>query len=173
MTTPILQFSVVDFCMVKQLLTDQETGFDRLVTTWASKAALQQRKGRAGRVSEGRCYRLVKRELFRKYCPNYSVPEMQVSTHTHSLLLSLSHSLTHSLQRRSIEHPVLKTKKLNMGEPSAILSLALQPPSRIDIEKAVTNLKEVSERDQYCVCVCVCVWKHCHFPPCVFVCVCV
>ncbi|CAI8037466.1 ATP-dependent RNA helicase TDRD9, partial [Geodia barretti] len=25
---------VVDFCMVKQLLTDQETGFDRLVTTW-------------------------------------------------------------------------------------------------------------------------------------------
>ena len=70
---------VVDFCMVKQLLTDQETGFDRLVTTWASKAALKQRRGRAGRVAEGRCYRLITREFFRKYCPAYSIPEMQVS----------------------------------------------------------------------------------------------
>ena len=47
------------------------------------------------------------------------------------------------LQRRSIEHPVLKTKKLDMGEPCQILSLALQPPSLVDIEKSVTNLKEV------------------------------
>ncbi|CAI8037467.1 ATP-dependent RNA helicase TDRD9 [Geodia barretti] len=120
-TVPDIKY-VVDFCMVKQLLTDQETGFDRLVTTWASKAALKQRKGRAGRVSAGRCYRLIKREFFRKYCPNYSVPEMQ---------------------RRSIEHPVLKTKKLDMGEPTQILSLALQPPSKVDVEKAVTNLKEL------------------------------
>lgn len=64
--------------MVKQMLTDTETGFDRLVTTWASKAALKQRLGRAGRVSEGRCYRLIKREFYRKYCPAYTVPEMQV-----------------------------------------------------------------------------------------------
>ena len=90
---------VVDFCMVKQLLTDQETGFDRLVTTWASKAALKQRKGRAGRVSAGRCYRLIKREFFRKYCPNYSVPEMQVRgrgrgvgwSETHSTAPSITH----------------------------------------------------------------------------------
>jgi ATP-dependent RNA helicase TDRD9 len=47
------------------------------------------------------------------------------------------------VQRRSIEHPVLKTKKLDMGEPTQILSLALQPPSKVDVEKAVTNLKEL------------------------------
>ena len=70
--------AVIDFSMVKQMTTDPETGFDRLVTTWASKAALKQRMGRAGRVSEGRCYRLIKREFYRKYCPTYTVPEMQV-----------------------------------------------------------------------------------------------
>ena len=58
-----------------------------------------------------------------------------------SLLSPLS--LSSSTQRRSIEHPVLKTKKLALGEPKEILSLALQPPSILDIEKAITNLKEV------------------------------
>ena len=72
--------AVIDFCMVKQMTTDPETGFDRLVTIWASKAALKQRMGRAGRVSEGRCYRLIRREFYRKYCPTYTVPEMQVMT---------------------------------------------------------------------------------------------
>ena len=47
---------------------------------------------------------------------------------------------------------MLKTKKLDMDEPAKILSLALQPPSRIDVEKAVTNLKEVR----------VCVYHHCN-----------
>ena len=75
---PISLPPVIDFCMVKQMVTDSETGFDRLVTTWASKASLKQRKGRAGRVSEGRCYRLLKKEFHRKHCPTYTVPEMQV-----------------------------------------------------------------------------------------------
>ena len=50
-----------------------------------------------------------------------------------------------SLQRTSLENLVLKAKKLqDLGEPRAILSLALNPPNLGGIERAVIHLKEVS-----------------------------
>ena len=67
-----------------------------------------------------------------------------------SLSLSLSLSLSPHYQRRSIEHPILKTKKLDLGEPQAILSLALQPPSLTEIEKSVTRLKELGALTTTC-----------------------
>lgn len=70
--------TVIDFCLVKQLMCDWETNFCSLRTVWASHASLTQRQGRAGRVSNGRCYRLITREFLRKI-PTYSIPEMQVS----------------------------------------------------------------------------------------------
>ena len=69
---------VIDFCLVKQLMCDWETNFCSLRTMWASHASLTQRQGRAGRVSNGRCYRLITRQFLRKI-PTYSIPEMQVS----------------------------------------------------------------------------------------------
>lgn len=70
--------AVIDFCLVKQLMCDWETNFCSLRTVWTSHASLTQRQGRAGRVSNGRCYRLITREFLRKI-PTYSIPEMQVS----------------------------------------------------------------------------------------------
>ena len=67
-----------------------------------------------------------------------------------SFSLSLSLSLSPHYQRRSIEHPILKTKKLDLGEPQAILSLALQPPSLTEIEKSVTRLKELGALTTTC-----------------------
>ena len=71
--------TVIDFCLVKQLSCDWETNFCTLRTEWASLASLTQRQGRAGRVSNGRCYRLISREFLSKHIISYSVPEMQVS----------------------------------------------------------------------------------------------
>ena len=52
---------------------------------------------------------------------------------------------TSDLQRTSLENLVLKAKKLqDLGEPRAILSLALNPPNLAGIERAVIHLKEVS-----------------------------
>ena len=70
---------MIDFCLVKQLSCDWETNFCTLRTEWASLASLTQRQGRAGRVSNGRCYRLISREFLSKHILSYSIPEMQVS----------------------------------------------------------------------------------------------
>jgi len=120
-TVPDIKY-VIDFCLVKHMTYDQESNYTCLQTVWASKASLTQRKGRAGRVSAGRCYRLITRDFFRRYIPEYSVPEML---------------------RTSLESSVLKAKQLGMGEPRAVLSHALEPPNLTDIERAILNLKEV------------------------------
>ena len=65
-------------CLVKQMMCDWHTKYCCLETVWASRASLEQRKGRAGRVSTGRCYRLITKDFHRNHIPAYSKPEMQV-----------------------------------------------------------------------------------------------
>ena len=52
-------FLVIDFCLVKHLVTDPHTNFQCLELKWASKVNCEQRAGRTGRVMDGRVYRLV------------------------------------------------------------------------------------------------------------------
>lgn len=47
------------------------------------------------------------------------------------------------LQRCPLGTTVLKIKKLDMGEPKALLATALSPPSVRDIERTILQLKEV------------------------------
>lgn len=45
--------------------------------------------------------------------------------------------------RSPLENIVLKAKLLDLGSPHRILSLALDPPKLVDIEKTVLILKEI------------------------------
>lgn len=56
--------AVIDFCLTKNLVTDQNTGFTSLKLEYASKHNCIQRAGRAGRVMNGRVYRLVSRHYY-------------------------------------------------------------------------------------------------------------
>jgi hypothetical protein len=47
-----------------------------LVEDWASRAALKQRRGRAGRVRPGLCFGLYTRKRFEQQMRSYEVPEM-------------------------------------------------------------------------------------------------
>lgn len=58
-------FPVIDFCLTKQLITDPGTNFQCLELTWASKANLEQRSGRAGRLMDGRAYRLISESFYK------------------------------------------------------------------------------------------------------------
>ena len=68
---------MVDFCLIKELMLDRSTNYQSLKLTWASKASLTQRKGRAGRVSDGRYYRLITQQFYIGL-NNFSDPEIKV-----------------------------------------------------------------------------------------------
>uniref|UniRef100_A0AAQ5X687 ATP-dependent RNA helicase TDRD9 n=1 Tax=Amphiprion ocellaris TaxID=80972 RepID=A0AAQ5X687_AMPOC len=120
-TVPDVKY-VIDFCLVRHLVCDQETNYQSLRLTWASKTNCNQRRGRAGRVSKGYCYRLVTKEFWRNEMPDHMIPEM--------LLAPLATIL-------------LKVKLLDMGDPRSLLSTALSPPKLCDIVRTVLQLKEM------------------------------
>ncbi|KAJ7400932.1 tudor domain containing 9 [Pitangus sulphuratus] len=113
---------VIDFCLTKALVCDKETNYQSLRLIWASKTNCNQRKGRAGRVSRGYCYRLVYKAFWTNFIPEKSEPE---------------------ILRCPLGGTVLKLKKLDMGEPKALLATALSPPNVDDIERTIVQLKEL------------------------------
>src|SRR5512137_2140873 len=66
---------VIDCGLTRRLQHDPATGMNRLVTVAVSKAAADQRKGRAGRLGPGVCYRLYSRHAYQGMIP-FSPPEM-------------------------------------------------------------------------------------------------
>jgi ATP-dependent helicase HrpB len=79
---------VIDSGLTRRLRHDPSSGMNRLVTLPSSKASAEQRKGRAGRLGPGICYRLYSRQSFHSMVP-YSPPEILVSDLS-SLVLELS-----------------------------------------------------------------------------------
>uniref|UniRef100_A0A670ZCX3 RNA helicase n=1 Tax=Pseudonaja textilis TaxID=8673 RepID=A0A670ZCX3_PSETE len=120
-TVPDVKY-VIDFCLSRNLVCDEDTNYQSLRLCWASKNSCDQRMGRAGRVSKGYCYRLVYKDFWANCIPKSTVPEMM---------------------RCPLETTVLKVKMLDMGEPRALLATALSPPVSSDIERTILHLKEV------------------------------
>lgn len=69
---------VIDSGLTRRLQYDPATGMNRLITVSVSKASAEQRKGRAGRLAPGRCYRLYSRHTFNAMLP-FAPPELLVS----------------------------------------------------------------------------------------------
>ncbi|KAM7362904.1 tudor domain containing 9 protein spindle E [Cochliomyia hominivorax] len=120
-TVPDVKY-VIDFCLTKTLVTDSASNFTSLQLQWASKVNCKQRAGRAGRVMNGRVYRLVPRYYYDNYMDEFSIPEMI---------------------RSPLENVVLRAKLLDMGPPPDILGLAMSPPNLSDIHNTILTLKEV------------------------------
>jgi ATP-dependent helicase HrpB len=56
--------TVIDCGLSRRVRHDQGSGMNRLVTVRESKASAEQRRGRAGRLAPGVCYRLFSRHTF-------------------------------------------------------------------------------------------------------------
>jgi len=70
--------TVIDSGMTRTLRYDPATGMNRLMTVPVSKASAEQRKGRAGRLGPGICYRLYSRHVYQGLTP-FTQPEIMSS----------------------------------------------------------------------------------------------
>ncbi|NIZ40634.1 ATP-dependent RNA helicase [Entomospira entomophila] len=61
--------TVIDSGLLKENIYNQRTYTNSLVQDFVSKAAAEQRKGRAGRTAPGTCYRLYSKEIFSQRPP--------------------------------------------------------------------------------------------------------
>lgn len=68
---------VIDTGRFRERRFDAVKGISALVEDWISKASVKQRKGRAGRVSEGVCFSLFTRFRFDRLMASYQVPEIK------------------------------------------------------------------------------------------------
>lgn len=73
-TIPNIRF-VVDTGLEKTRIYES-SGISRFVTSWTSKSSAEQRKGRAGRMGPGSCYRLYSSAVFCNDFPEHSEPKI-------------------------------------------------------------------------------------------------
>lgn len=110
--------AVVDSGRVKETVYDPQTNMVKLVDNWASKAAVTQRRGRAGRVREGICYKLYSKSL-QESMAGQPDPEMR---------------------RSPLEQLYLSVKSMGVGDVSKFLEEALDPPNTQALETAKRSL---------------------------------
>lgn len=79
---------VIDSGLTRRLEYDPATGMNRLVTVSVSRAQARQRKGRAGRLGPGVCYRLYSPHTFSSLI-SFAPPEITISDLS-SLVLDLA-----------------------------------------------------------------------------------
>lgn len=131
-TIPDISY-VVDSGKVKENRWDANLGLSRLEEVWASRAAARQRRGRAGRVRAGECYRLYSRYTEQTVMPSNQTPEM-LRTPLHNLILSVLATESAVLKEQ------MKSSSQATSDVKAFLLQALSPPRIENIDSALRDL---------------------------------
>ncbi|KAK3061808.1 putative ATP-dependent RNA helicase ucp12, partial [Teratosphaeriaceae sp. CCFEE 6253] len=98
----------------------------RLTEMWASRAACKQRRGRAGRVRAGKCYKLYTRMQEQKMAER---PEPEI-------------------RRVPLEQLCLSVKAMGVSDVPAFLASALTPPASLSVTGALDLLTRVGALDR-------------------------
>ncbi|KAG0126597.1 P-loop containing nucleoside triphosphate hydrolase protein [Tuber indicum] len=112
--------AVVDTGRVKETSYDPSSGVVKLLETWASRAACKQRRGRAGRVRAGSCWKLYTRNAENKMAER---PEPE-------------------LKRVPLEQTCLAVKAME-DDVRGFLAGALTPPDTMAVEGAMRLLERM------------------------------
>jgi ATP-dependent RNA helicase DHX57 len=113
--------AVIDTGRVKETSYDPQNNMVRLAETWASRAACKQRRGRAGRVRAGDCYKLYTRNAEAKMMER---PDPEI-------------------RRVPLEQMCLSIKAMGVQDVSGFLASALTPPESTAVEGAIGLLSQM------------------------------
>ena len=122
-TIPGIKY-VVDTGLVKEKVFDAKRNMSALVVKQISKSSAEQRKGRAGRMSSGKCYRLYTEEEFRAM-DRIALPE---------------------ILRVHLGQALLKLMEIGVADPLSFDFV--QSPSQDALESAVKILKQLKAIDE-------------------------
>lgn len=117
--------AVIDVGKVKETSFDPQNNMIKLEEVWASKAACKQRRGRAGRVKAGRCYKLYTRHAEAKMAER---PEPEI-------------------RRVPLEQLCLSVRAMGIKDVPAFLASALTPPEDMAVEGALDLLRRIGALD--------------------------
>ncbi|KAI9500358.1 P-loop containing nucleoside triphosphate hydrolase protein [Coemansia spiralis] len=107
---------VVDTGRVREI--EHTNGVAQMVTRWCSRAAIVQRRGRAGRTKPGTCYHVYPKRLFAK-AREFAVPE---------------------IQQTPLEQVCLRVRWLNSTQ---VLQTMLDPPPTEHVKRAEQLLVDI------------------------------
>nr|DAD48355.1 TPA_asm: hypothetical protein HUJ06_018292 [Nelumbo nucifera] len=116
---------VIDCGKAKETSYDALNKLACLLPSWISKASAHQRRGRAGRVQPGVCYKLYPK-IIHEAMPQYQLPE---------------------ILRTPLQELCLHIKSLQLGTVSSFLAKALQPPDPLAVQNAIDLLKTIGALD--------------------------
>ncbi|XP_034225588.1 DExH-box ATP-dependent RNA helicase DExH1 [Prunus dulcis] len=116
---------VIDCGKAKETSYDALNKLACLLPSWISKASAHQRRGRAGRVQPGVCYRLYPK-MIHDAMLQYQLPE---------------------ILRTPLQELCLHIKSLQLGAVGSFLAKALQPPDPLAVQNAIELLKTIGALD--------------------------
>jgi hypothetical protein len=152
---------VVDCLRVKEALYEHATGTAKLVETWVSKASARQRRGRAGRVRPGVCYRLCPRVYFQgppaaagarsaaaadaagAAAGQASGAAAAAPAHGKGPWGLLADQGVPEVKRTQLSTLCLQVKVLGLGSIGGFLGSLLDPPAPYGVSLAVQQLAEM------------------------------
>ena len=102
-TIPDVKY-IIDSGYSKEMCFDARRNMNSLEVRRISKSSAEQRKGRAGRVSAGKCYRLFSEEVF-KTMPDRGLPEILRVHLTHAVLKIFHFGVTDIINFDFVEKP--------------------------------------------------------------------
>jgi HrpA-like RNA helicase len=126
---------VVDSGRLKEKSYDAHTGVSTLQAAWISRASAQQRRGRAGRVRPGECYRLYSSARMAAFA-DFQLPEMQRSP-LEELCLQVR------MLAEASSDGTAAAVGTGEGSTAAFLAQAPEPPVPRAVAHAVTLLRNI------------------------------
>ena len=118
--------AVIDTGRVKETSYDPQNNMRKLEEVWASRAACKQRRGRAGRVQAGKCYKLYTRNAEMTKMAERPEPE---------------------IRRVPLEQLCLSVRAMGIKDVGSFLASALTPPESLAVDGAMHLLCRMGALD--------------------------